>query len=82
MRMKAKERWKCMNPACGCQVVVEIGGEVEGRNPRCACGEIMKKKYTSPAAAYLYFLPLGDRESAAESTGEKPSAVKVWTLFG
>src|SRR5271170_6154676 len=30
MLMKARERWHCMNPGCGCQVVVEIGGEVEG----------------------------------------------------
>jgi hypothetical protein len=56
MLMKARERWHCTNQACGCQIVVEIGGEVEGHNPRCACGGIMKKKYTSPVFSYLDFL--------------------------
>jgi hypothetical protein len=56
MVMKARERWHCTNPACGCQIVVEIGGEIEGHNPRCACGRIMKKKYTSPVFSYLDFL--------------------------
>jgi hypothetical protein len=56
MLMKARERWNCTNPACGCQVVVEIGGEVDGQNPRCACGGVMKKKYTSAVFAYLDFL--------------------------
>jgi hypothetical protein len=67
MLMKAKERWNCMNPACGCQVVVEISGEVEGRHPRCACGEIMEKKYTSRVSAYLDFLRV--EEPADISTG-------------
>jgi hypothetical protein len=56
MLMKARERWHCINPVCGCQVVVEISGEIEGQNPRCACGGIMKKKYTSPVFTYLDFL--------------------------
>ena len=60
MVMKARERWHCVNPACGCQVVVEISGEVEGQNPRCACGRIMKKKYTSPVFTYLDFLRAGE----------------------
>lgn len=56
MLMKAKERWHCTDPICGCQVIVEVGGEVEGHHPRCACGRIMKKQYTSPVFAYLDFL--------------------------
>lgn len=56
MLMKARERWHCLNPVCGCQVIVEIGGDVEGEHPRCACGEIMEKKYASHASAYLDFL--------------------------
>ena len=56
MLMKARERWHCTNLACGCQVVVEISGEIEGQNPRCACGGIMRKKYTSPVFTYLDFL--------------------------
>ena len=60
MLMKARERWHCTNTECGCQVVVEIGGEIEGQNPRCACGGIMRKKYVSPVFTYLVFL-LSDR---------------------
>jgi hypothetical protein len=56
MVMKAKERWHCVSMGCGCQVIVEIGGEIHGQNPRCACGGIMRKKYTSPVFAYLDFL--------------------------
>ena len=70
MLMKARERWHCTNPACGCQVVVEISGKVEGLPPRCACGEIMEKKYTSPVSAYLDFLrveePVGVRTALRE----------------
>ena len=61
MLMKARERWHCTNTECGCQVVVEIGGEVEGQNPRCACGGIMRKKYASPVFTYLDFLRSGQR---------------------
>jgi hypothetical protein len=56
MLMRARECWHCSNVACRCQVVVEIGGEVEGQNPRCACGEIMRKKYVSPVFTHVDFL--------------------------
>jgi hypothetical protein len=56
MLMKARERWHCTRRDCGCQVVVEISGAIEGHNPRCACGGIMKKKYSSPVFSYLDFL--------------------------
>lgn len=56
MHMKARERWHCANLQCGCQVVVEVSGEIEGQNPRCACGGLMKKKYHSPVYTYLDFL--------------------------
>jgi hypothetical protein len=38
MLMKARERWHCVNLDCGCQIVVEVSGEIEGQNPRCVCG--------------------------------------------
>lgn len=56
MVMKSGEHWHCVNPACQCSVVVEIGGEKEGQNPRCACGSIMKKDYSPPVFRYLDFL--------------------------
>ncbi len=56
MVMKSGERWHCVNPACGCVVLVESNGEIEGQNLRCACGSIMKKSYTPPVFRYLDFL--------------------------
>jgi hypothetical protein len=72
MLMKAKERWLCLNPACGCQVVVEISGEIHGQNPRCACGEIMKKKYAAPSFSYLEFLRI-DTPPAAQAPVPAPT---------
>lgn len=48
MIMRPGERWHCTNPSCQCAVLVESGGNVEGFNPRCACGGIMKKQYAAP----------------------------------
>jgi hypothetical protein len=70
MLMKARERWHCTNLACGCQVVVEISGEVEGLNPRCACGGIMKKKYTSAVFTYLDFLRVEESLAVPQSSHE------------
>lgn len=58
MRMKSQDRWHCTNPACGCQVLVESGGNEDGKNPRCSCGAAMKKRYVSPVLSYLDFLKL------------------------
>ena len=66
MLMKARERWHCLNPVCGCQVIVEIGGDVEGEHPRCACGETMEKKYASHASTSLDFFRV-----------EEPTGVQV-----
>jgi len=49
MVMKSGERWHCINPACGCAVLVESNGEIEGQNPRCACGSVMKKATPRPS---------------------------------
>jgi hypothetical protein len=68
MLMKVRERWHCSNLECGCQIVVEISGEIEGLNPRCACGSIMKKKYPSPVFTYLDFLRT-DQPSANRMRG-------------
>ncbi|HXN54320.1 MAG TPA: hypothetical protein VN943_20495 [Candidatus Acidoferrum sp.] len=58
MRMKTEDRWHCTNPACGCEVLVERSGRVEGNNPRCSCGVAMKKRYASPVLTNLDFLRL------------------------
>lgn len=56
MNMKSGERWHCTNAECRCAVLVETTGEIEGQNPRCACGSFMKKNYSSPVFQYLDFL--------------------------
>jgi hypothetical protein len=56
MAMNSGERWHCIHPACGCTVLVEANGEIEGQDPRCACGSNMKKGYSPPALRYLDFL--------------------------
>jgi hypothetical protein len=68
MLMKAKERWHCTTLACGCQIAVEISGEIEGLNPRCACGGHLKKKYVSSTFAYLGFFHAEDPLAAEQSS--------------
>jgi hypothetical protein len=60
MIMKSGESWHCTNPSCLCQVRVEVTGEIEGQNPRCACGSLLKKVYTAPVFRYLDFLRFGE----------------------
>jgi len=48
MIMKSGEHWHCTNVACRCSVFVETTGEIEGSNPRCSCGSVMKKDYFPP----------------------------------
>jgi len=70
MIMTISDRWHCTNPGCRCEVTVEVAGRIEGDNPRCACGGVMKKRYVPPALSYLEFLrtdkplatPRGSRE--------------------
>ena len=65
MLMKSGERWHCINANCKCEVLVESSGEVEGNNPRCACGAVMKKVYAPPALTYLKFLHFQQAPAAA-----------------
>jgi len=69
MVMKSGERWHCMNPACLCAVLVETSGELEGSNPRCSCGSIMKKDYSPPC------FPLPRNSYASRSRPLRPGLV-------
>jgi hypothetical protein len=71
MVMKSGEHWHCTNPACQCAVLVETTGEIEGDNPRCACGSIMKKQYSAPVFQYLDFLRLQEPASTPSEFDEK-----------
>jgi hypothetical protein len=71
MLMKRADRWHCINPKCGCEVLVESSGEVQGGNPRCTCGASMKKKYVSPVLSYLEFLRVDEPVASRDrSRGE------------
>jgi len=49
LRMKQGEHWHCMDPECGCEIIVSVGANSRGHtNPKCSCGAPMKKLYRSP----------------------------------
>jgi hypothetical protein len=49
-----QERWICQNGACGCEIaVIKPSDLTAGGLPRCRCGSIMKKFYTSPKFRHL-----------------------------
>src|SRR5207253_11252688 len=62
MVMRSGECWHCINPVCGCVVVVEANGEIEGQNQRCACSSVMMKDYSAPVFRYLDFLKFPEPE--------------------
>jgi hypothetical protein len=68
--MKSGEHWHCSNPACRCTILVETSSVLEGQNPRCACGSIMKKDYSPPVFRYLDFLRLPEPAAARSDSRE------------
>jgi hypothetical protein len=49
MRFKQGQVWRCLNDACGAQLLVTESGVLgEGGNPRCCCGSSMKMPYEHP----------------------------------
>jgi len=71
MVMKSGERWHCINAACRCSVLVETTGEIEGRNPGCACGGVLKKDFSPPAFRRLDFLQFPEPELALQRSAEE-----------
>jgi hypothetical protein len=45
MRFTKDERWICQNDACGSMILVLQSSRLEGDNPRCSCGSVLKKEY-------------------------------------
>lgn len=68
MVMNAGERWHCTNPACRCLILVETSCEFEGKNPLCACGSVMKKRYAPPVFQGLDFLRFPEPAAALHQT--------------
>ncbi|MGC2528116.1 MAG: hypothetical protein WA639_10235 [Candidatus Acidiferrum sp.] len=73
MIMKSGEQWHCTNSKCRCEVLVQTNSAIDGTNPRCVCGALMKKKYVPPHATYLEFLRL---EEPVTAQAEAPQEVK------
>jgi hypothetical protein len=48
MKFSSGDHWCCQNDACGCEITVVVSSKLEGENPRCSCGSVMKKAYTKP----------------------------------
>jgi len=43
------EQWRCQNLECRSEILVSTSSRAQGgSNPRCSCGEIMKKPYARP----------------------------------
>ena len=57
MVMKSGERWQCVNPACGCAVVVESNRRNRGtKSPMRLRRHWEKKGYSPPVFRYLDLL--------------------------
>ena len=49
MEIRKGKRWRCQNRSCQAEILVRVSSEVpDGRNPRCSCGQVMKKPYVPP----------------------------------
>jgi hypothetical protein len=49
LQIQKGERWRCQNRECGGEILVTISSRARGgSNPRCSCGEAMKKPYVRP----------------------------------
>src|SRR4029077_14451591 len=49
LQIRKGERWRCQNRACRSEILVTISSRMQGgSNPRCSCGETMKKPYSRP----------------------------------
>jgi hypothetical protein len=50
MRFRKGHVWRCLNDACGAQIVVSEDAALESdSNPRCCCGSMMKVRYSPPS---------------------------------
>lgn len=48
--MHIAEKWRCVNPGCCAELIVTESSRLQdSKNPRCGCGEVMKRAYEKPA---------------------------------
>jgi len=49
VELRKGERWRCQNRICQAEILVLASSESsDGTNPRCSCGQIMRKPYARP----------------------------------
>jgi hypothetical protein len=49
VRVQKGQRWQCESRYCGSEFQVLASSQVEcGINPRCSCGNMMKRIYVTP----------------------------------
>ena len=48
MTMDVRQRYRCQNPDCRCEIEVTKTSTEAKFNPRCCCGAEMKKSYKEP----------------------------------
>jgi hypothetical protein len=48
MIMDVRQRYRCQNPDCRCEIEVTKTSTEAACNPRCCCGAEMKKLYKEP----------------------------------
>ena len=49
MRFRKGHVWRCLNDACGAEILVSQDSALEAdSNPRCCCGSGMKMPYSQP----------------------------------
>ena len=66
--MFPSELWHCTNPDC--HVLPGQSPQApSGVAPRCACGAMLKKHYSSPVFRYLDFLRPDDQPALAQAVG-------------
>jgi hypothetical protein len=53
MTMRVGQLYRCQNPDCGCEIDVTKASMEVHANPRCCCGEQMKKPYEEPVLKRL-----------------------------
>ena len=69
MIMKWGERWHCTNKACRWSFVVENSSQIEGSNPLCTCGRVMKKSYSPPVFRAIEISPFPEPELVSKGSG-------------
>ena len=69
MDIRKGEQWRCQNQECRSEILVSTSSHAQGgSNPRCSCGEIMKKPYVRPELITFETANVAHRSFAASAS--------------